>query len=605
MAGYRPKSLNELNDMYNKTITAEKAIIKATQQLHDATESIVPSESQTTMPQELPKEESRVIEEFSGEVDSLINRFRSETTAPQTKKEDSAAVKMTAPKAEPPKKISFEKEKQAAPKSTPAPQINTAGTKKPVYSLGAPDEVIEKATAKSDERAELFDDYMKIMNDEDDDFFSKRESFKKKDKKKKHKKGLFFRSEPKAEETADEAETLDTDVTAEEAPESPSMEAELPVREVIYTPEGADNSQDFKIEYTASENEEIPAEAPVEAAEDDEEISDFSSEFAPSEESTAEEVVLPDEDEDEEEIEAPAEAEEHPDFDILSEEKEEAPVVPEEIAESTYEDYMDTAEDIFSFDPNKVNTIPEYARDEYVTYDEEEEDEYYEDEDGYGYDDIGEMPKNKKGLVAGRVILGIVFALLLVFDLAVIGINSVLCVNTGKTVLGDKCVFTAESDFVNAGILEGDLIITEQRNAEDGEVFAYINYTQQRFMFGKRSGNIINDIGSELYIAENDGERVLVLRDDTRGVVSATYPSAGKIISICSDNFILILAVALVIQLVIILLLVLVLKDKEKAYKKMMKKMIKKGVISESDEDEYEYTEDAESDNEDLFSSIE
>ena len=44
MAGYRPKSLDELNDMYDKTISAEKAIIKATKQLHDATNKIVASE---------------------------------------------------------------------------------------------------------------------------------------------------------------------------------------------------------------------------------------------------------------------------------------------------------------------------------------------------------------------------------------------------------------------------------------------------------------------------------------------------------------------------------------------------------------------------------
>ena len=85
MAGYRPKSLNELNDMYDKTITAEKAIIKASGQLHDATESIVPSAAVKAPIEEKPKEETKTVEALSSEVDSLINRFKSEMAAPKVK----------------------------------------------------------------------------------------------------------------------------------------------------------------------------------------------------------------------------------------------------------------------------------------------------------------------------------------------------------------------------------------------------------------------------------------------------------------------------------------------------------------------------------------
>ena len=64
MAGYRPKSLDELNEMYDKTITAEKAIIKATKQLHDVTETIVPSDLPAKQP-EAVKEDTPSVEEFS------------------------------------------------------------------------------------------------------------------------------------------------------------------------------------------------------------------------------------------------------------------------------------------------------------------------------------------------------------------------------------------------------------------------------------------------------------------------------------------------------------------------------------------------------------
>jgi len=105
MAGYRPKSLNELNDMYDKTITAEKAIIKASRQLHDATESIVPPAAVETPVQDLPKEETKTVEALSSEVDSLINRFKSEMTAATEKPMEAAVKKAPATPAVPPEKI--------------------------------------------------------------------------------------------------------------------------------------------------------------------------------------------------------------------------------------------------------------------------------------------------------------------------------------------------------------------------------------------------------------------------------------------------------------------------------------------------------------------
>lgn len=253
MAGYRPKSLNELNDMYDKTITAEKAIIKASQQLHDVTETIVPSESVQPAVEKQQKEETRAVEELSSEVDSLINRFKSEMTAPAVKAAEPPAPKMAATATEPPKTISFEKDKKPAEESAkaPAPSIpaEPAVKAKTHYELELPGEVIQKAASKSDERTGLFDDYMKIMNDDDDDFFSKHESFKKKGKKKKYKKSLFSRHEPKEEVVEDT-----TDAAEEPAVEVPATEVQedaLPIREVIYSPEVPDEDSGLKIEFSA------------------------------------------------------------------------------------------------------------------------------------------------------------------------------------------------------------------------------------------------------------------------------------------------------------------------------------------------------------------
>ena len=587
MASYRPKSLDELNDMYDKTITAEKAIIKATKQLHDATEKIVASD----LPQEETfKEETKGVEEFSKEVDSLINTFREENEAAEIKPAKAAIAEM-------PQKISFEKEPETQNKNVHSNEKNLVSPpvhSKPKvhYSLETPDEIQQKVNAKSEERTDLFNDYMKIMNDEDDDFFSKHESLRKKDKKKKTKKGLFFRHEPKEENPASEEsaeEPAFTDETKSEAP-SPENDDTLPIKEVIYSPDVPDALQNLKVEFKAEESED----------DNEEEFSSF----------TEYEPASPSSDSFEEAPYEPAISEEpaiHPDFDIIAQPEEELPLVPEEIANKTFEEFMDTSEDIYSFDPTKNNTIPEYAKGQYSEEEEEEDEEEIYAEENQQEDDEDEgnfnAPKNKKGIVAGRVLLSIILCLLCVIGSCIVGINTFLNVNTGKTAFGENYIFTATQNYTNTNILEGDLIVTEKRYANDGEVFAYINYTQQCFMFDKRNGSIVNDSGDVLFIAENDGERVLVLRDDTRGVVVNTYPGIGRILSLCTDYFIPFIAAILLLVLVIILLLSFVFKDKEKAYKKMMKKMIKKGVISADEESEFSTDENTAE--EDLFSTVE
>ncbi len=607
MAGYRPKSLDELNEMYDKTINAEKAIIKATKQLHDVTETIVPSDLPAEEP-ETVNEDTPAVEEFSSEVDSLINRFKEEIQIKESKEVKKAVIpEVKEPPAATSEKISFEKEPpvQTAPTTESRRTAPTVQSKPKVhYSLEAPDELQQKANAKSEERTDLFNDYMKIMNDDDDDFFSKRESFKKKDKKKKHKKGLFFRHEPKEEEVAteenaekeEEITEISADAQADAQADAPLLTTEtdgtLPVKEVIYTPENSEANQNFTVEFEADKEE---------SSENEEDVFASFTEYIPSE-SAEEKPIKPFTEEDSAEEKVPTYEEEvaaHPDFDIIADEADELPPVPEEIADKTFDEFMNESEDIYSFDPSKKNTIPEYAKDQYP--EEDGEDELYTEE----YEDENEFvaPVNKKGIIAGRVLLSIVLALLTVLATGLIGINTLLEVNTGKNAFGEKFIFTASQDYTNSNILEGDLIVTEKRYANDGEVFAYINYTQQCFMFGKRNGSIVNDSGDVLFIAENDGERVLVLRDDTRGVVSATYPGIGKIVTLCTDYFIPVITVILILGLVIVLLLSFVFKDKEKAYNKMMKKMIKKGVISAEEEAEYDFSED--SDEENLFSSIE
>ncbi len=577
MAGYRPKSLGELNDMYDKTISAEKAIINATKKLSEEAEK----PSDISAPAEEKKEVLGSVPELSVELDSIVSDYSSEPALPSYKEElnDHFVENFSSVTEEPESSdVSFEDSVEEAKKlftqslnedsgksrdatAEPPFEAHIPSEQKaynPVYTLEAPDEIKEKQSAKSDQRSELFDDYMKIMNDEDDDFLPK---YKHK-KKKNSKRPLFFKKEkniPEEEAFADDSffgESLSEEFSdLEEEPEE--------IKEVIYTPE----FETSPFERESSESETI------------------------------------------------------------------ANAIPEELQGKTYDEFMnEPSVDIYSFDPNKENSIPSSGKKVFSLEGEDEESEFSEPErntsvsfdlnTGYSLEEPSEadetdelyeqdesegdvIQKKKTGLKLGKIFLSILLALLLIFAVFTVGVNTLFGVNTGETFDENQYIFTASENYENAGLLKNDLVITEKRYANDGEVFAYINYTEQRFMFGTKTGNIVNDNGDVLFIAENSGQRVLVHRDDTRGTLFKVYPKIGGIIRLCTDGFIPVIAVVLLCCFIIVFLLFFALKDKEKAQQKLIKKMVKKGIISETEAQnamEYDYSEE---DEESLFSSIE
>ena len=116
MAGYRPKSLDELNDMYDKTIIAEKAILSATKQLNNVTETIAPSDSTAEADAEIAiREDAKTVEEFSSEVDSMINRFKEANAGKEVKPLTMAEPTpfIEEPVSEPEEEISFETKSSA------------------------------------------------------------------------------------------------------------------------------------------------------------------------------------------------------------------------------------------------------------------------------------------------------------------------------------------------------------------------------------------------------------------------------------------------------------------------------------------------------------
>lgn len=209
MAGYRPKSLDELNNLYGKAISAENEIKKSSSLLKEEVLSdIIGGEKKAEDENEKPSfAPERRESGFSGDIDDFIRRFSGEQGASSLSETIS---KKPSPQPPQPPRPAFEGRTFA-----PAKQ---------------PD---EKAESKKQENLSgLMNDYVRIMNgeddeeDEDDAFSTRMPLFKsrrndKKGKKKNSKDIIQDSAEPSGEEAPPVSEPKE----AFSAPVAPSFEA--------------------------------------------------------------------------------------------------------------------------------------------------------------------------------------------------------------------------------------------------------------------------------------------------------------------------------------------------------------------------------------------
>ncbi len=200
--------------------------------------------------------------------------------------------------------------------------------------------------------------------------------------------------------------------------------------------------------------------------------------------------------------------------------------------------------------------------------------------------------ENKKGEYALlKVLLSLVLVAVISVSALATVFKTVVPVNTGKLVADKYYVFTTYKDYDDLGLKQNGLIITEKKYAEDGEVFAYVDYGSKTFEFGRRTDSITNEDGEVLYVTEKEGGRTLVSRDACKGVIYLTYDGRGSIVSFLTDNYIVIVSVSLVAVIAIILLFAFVLRTKKE----------KNGKEDEENENVLSEEEDFE----DIFSTIE
>lgn len=467
MAGYRPKSLDELNSMYDKTLAAEKAIRKGTDLLANDDFS-------------LPTEK---------EIDAIKQKEQELKTALETA--DNAEVSPLPGKEE--KAEEFHKPEithVTEPVFIPVEKAEETVSEEPQEEVYTPEVTAESEQETPSQvpyssfKADLMDDYMKIMSDEDDDedespVEKKKLSRKEKKKLKKHNDKAKLNKEPEAEAPAEQ-------------------------------------------EYDISLAEETEDFTPV-----------YEEETQPAAEET----------------------------------EETAEVQQEETVSDGYEDISSSSDD-FTIEVDDDFNFPEDYKPEWMQDEKEETDE-----------------AKPKGAVLSSV-LKTLLSLVIILAVAVASFATtfkcILSVNTGKAFTDTYYAFTAAKDYAFAGILAGDFVITEKVYAEDGDIFAYINYDSKSFEFAKRTKSITSE-DEVIIVGENDTDRVLVSRDDSRGVVYATYTGIGRYIAMLTDYYIFIMVGAATLALGASLVIILSTRTKKEDNKKSKKEELPSEEIFEEE----------------------
>ena len=509
-------------------------------------------------------------------------------------------------------------------KASARPEITTA-QHNPKYT--PPRNVPSRVRITSTERNELMEEYLRVMSDDDEEDSYKKPLFSFFKKKKKYEEDYdeesasdLYEELPADEDSAEEItpvpfDNSDVKYTDEysDAPvedESEIAQDDMGINDYIeadfdYDEEDDSDSEEdglldmsFSTEANESEEEIAPTE---EITEDTEEV---------AEESEEETDVLP-----EEETET-AESEEISDEAYVTEESAEeaedaeAVVYPQEETEPEQEESPTEGmvfEDIFSVsDESKrshtggnweevfgesFNAVseenaqqeapeeipaeyPEYTEDSSEEYAEpsEETDDYSEDENYTAQEEYksDEEPdfKEKKGNILLKILTVIVSVICILGAAATLVISAVLDVNSGNLISDRYRAYSVSEAITELGLSEDSLVITENIYAHTDDLYVYLSSTDSSYGFGKVTSSITNLSGDYLYVTENGIGTELINRDNSMGVIVATYDGIGGILATICQYYILIAGAFILLAVAMIVCLILI--SKKKAYEEDM-----------------------------------
>ena len=240
MANYRPKSLDELNNLYGRSINAQQEIAKKTTVLEEKSQPEKTGFAPAAVRPEIKTREQTADEQITGYVNDFIKSFGT-----PAKPDRSAAATVTA-------------SMKTVPVGKPAQPKKENEAVKAAAEAHTDD---KPRLIRNSERNSLFENYKKVMDDEDDYDFSEPDKGKRKPKKLFEKKSAKPAEEGKAEETAEEKKTEpekteEPKAEASVKTEAPEVKKEESVKEPAVKEKKAEAIEETEVEAKEEAEEE-------------------------------------------------------------------------------------------------------------------------------------------------------------------------------------------------------------------------------------------------------------------------------------------------------------------------------------------------------------
>lgn len=188
-----------------------------------------------------------------------------------------------------------------------------------------------------------------------------------------------------------------------------------------------------------------------------------------------------------------------------------------------------------------------------------------ETEEDYAEDDLQEeIAEPVKKNLAAKIIM--ILAIVLCFAVAGVSVfsSAVLGVDKGKIFSDNLRAFSATETVADLGINKGDLVITENIFAAENQLYVYAHETNGEYRIGKVTAVTTNLLGDYLYVSETSDGVKLINRDTSMGVVTATYPGIGSVLSVICDYGVFIAIACLVFAIALIICLVIIIRKQRR-----------------------------------------
>ena len=188
-----------------------------------------------------------------------------------------------------------------------------------------------------------------------------------------------------------------------------------------------------------------------------------------------------------------------------------------------------------------------------------------ETEEDYAEDDLQEeIAEPVKKNLAAKIIM--ILAIVLCFAVAGVSIfsSAVLGVDKGKIFSDNLRAFSATETVADLGINKGDLVITENIFAAENQLYVYAHETNGEYRIGKVTAVTTNLLGDYLYVSETSDGVKLINRDTSMGVVTATYPGIGSVLSVICDYGVFIAIACLVFAIALIICLIIIIRKQRR-----------------------------------------